>query len=90
MGADGRVAALDLADAGLMGEFPPELGNLARLRFLNLESRVRRANILAGDLPAEWDNLTDLEVMYLGGTELTGRMGQCLPNLVLQLQLMVT
>ena len=80
--SNGRVAGLKLADAELEGEFPPELGNLARLRFLNLESRDRPRNRLAGDLPAEWDNLTDLEVMYLGGIKLTGRMGQCLPNVV--------
>ena len=61
---DGRVIEVYLHAYGLSGEIPPELGNLANLQSLELES-----NDLSGEIPAELGslpNLTDLEIARSG------------------------
>ena len=69
---DGRVIALYLAGlshpSGLMGELPPELGDLA-----NLEALFIYAN-LTGEIPAELGNLTSLESLGLQDNQLTGEI----------------
>ena len=47
IGANGRVVALILGDAGLSGEIPPELGSLSNLRGLYLSN-----NQLSGCIPS--------------------------------------
>ena len=72
----GRVTELDLHDNRLIGEIPPELGQLSHLRFLDF---VR--NRLAGMIPAELGNLSNLRELYLGGNRLTGAIPAELGNL---------
>ena len=65
--ASGRVAELVLANNGLNGALPPELGNLKALRLLGLE-----INALTGPIPAELGELSDLVGIYLFSNELSG------------------
>ena len=66
----GRVAGLPLADNGLKGEIPPELGNLSLLQFLNLQD-----DQLSGEIPPELGNLTTLVYQLdLSYNFLTGRI----------------
>ena len=65
--ADGRVTGLYLSFNNLTGRIPPALGNLARLRELDL-----RWNALSGPIPRELERLVHLELLELGGNELTG------------------
>ena len=51
----GRVTGLSLTYNRLRGPIPPELGNLARLMYLDL-----RDNRLTGPIPAELGNLSEL------------------------------
>ena len=67
--ATGRVAALSLANAGLTGELPPELGSLAGLRYLNLAD-----NQLTGELPPELGSLAGLRHLNLADNQLTGEL----------------
>ena len=63
------VTRLDLAENGLWGTIPPELGNLAYLEFLNLHS-----NELRGEVPAELANLGSLEILGLENNKLQGEV----------------
>ena len=74
--ASGRVDALWLSDNGLTGEIPPELGNLADLRGLELYS-----NDLTGEIPSELGNLASLEGLLLNANALTGEIPPELGNL---------
>ena len=62
--ADGRVLALHLADNGLRGELPPNLGDLALLTELRVEG-----NALSGPLPLSLSRL-GLRELHYGGTTL--------------------
>ena len=74
--ATGRVAALSLANGGLTGELPAELGSLASLRYLNLAD-----NQLTGELPPELGNLASLRYLNLADNQLTGELPPDLGNL---------
>ena len=73
---DGRVTQLYLHAYGLSGEIPPELGNLANLQSLDLES-----NDLTGEIPPELGSLSNLEWLSLGGNALSGEIPAELGNL---------
>ena len=78
VGADSedRVTALNLADNGLTGALPPELGNLSDLEFLWLHG-----NRLTGSIPRELGNLSSLVSLSLFDNQLTGPIPAELGNL---------
>jgi len=62
---------------GLIGEIPPEIGNLTNLRELNLTS-----NQLTGEIPPEIGNLTNLEYLSLWDNQLSGEIPSEIGNLI--------
>ena len=70
VGSNGRVTGLNLSENSLIGEIPPELGNLTSLRVLNLN-----LNGLQGEIPPELGNLGNLQSLGLFGNGLSG----CVP-----------
>ena len=66
---DGRVTALVLYRQELIGEIPPELGNLDNLESLNLAG-----NDLSGEIPPELGNLANLESLNLKWNALCGEI----------------
>ena len=62
-----RVRRLLLADNGLKGSIPPELGNLGALQTLAL-----RKNVLSGSIPSELGRLGALRFLDLGNNSLSG------------------
>ncbi len=70
------VTALALADNGMNGTIPAELGDLVSLTSLRLEH-----NALAGPIPLELGNLPSLEWLYLHHNDLTGPVPPELGNL---------
>ena len=72
----GGVTGLDLTDNGLIGELPPQLGNLVDLRRLDLNF-----NELSGSIPVELGTLSRLADLYLAGNRLTGPIPPVLANL---------
>ena len=70
------VTGLDLTDNGLIGELPPQLGNLVDLRRLQLNF-----NELSGSIPVELGTLSRLADLYLAGNRLTGPIPPVLANL---------
>ena len=60
----------------LIGPVPRELGNLTRLRYLNVENSQ-----LTGEIPRELGNLVNLDWLSLAGNELTGEIPHELGNL---------
>ena len=87
--SEGRVASLSLHTNALAGSIPPELGNLTRLRALQLGGtddpnvRFRQVgNGLTGPIPPELGNLSELRVLSLSGNAgLTGSIPSELGNL---------
>ena len=71
-----RVTRVDLGEWGLTGTIPPELGSLASLELLALNS-----NRLSGSMPVEIGSLAALQVLDLGGNELSGEIPSELGNL---------
>ena len=72
----GRVIRLDIAENGLNGPIPPELGNLTRLTTLYLQH-----NRLSGPIPPELGNLTNLAILFLRGNQIRGELPPELGNL---------
>ncbi len=72
----GSVVGLDLADNGLAGTLPPELGDLSKLERLALGS-----NRLVGPIPSELGNLANLEYLSLYRNRLSGRIPRELGDL---------
>ena len=72
---NGRVTVLNMHIKGLSGEIPPELGNLASLKKLELFT-----NQLSGEIPPELGNLASLEGLYLQDNQLSG----CVPLTLLR------
>ena len=65
----GRVTGLELSGAGLIGEIPPELGDLDLLRNLDLGQ-----NQLSGEIPRELGNLASLQYLILSNNQLSGEI----------------
>ena len=65
--SDGRVVGLRLD--GLIGEIPPEIGDLA-----NLENLELRSNRLSGEIPPEIGKLSNLVALYLYDKQLSGEI----------------
>ena len=63
----GRVIGVNLVENQLSGVIPPELGNLVRLRRLELDR-----NQLRGEIPPEFGNLASLSVLNLSSNRLSG------------------
>lgn len=61
---NGRVLRLDLYKNNLQGSLPESIGNLTRLRYINIKQ-----NELTGEIPVSLGNLTQLEWLILSGVE---------------------
>ena len=72
----GRVVQLSLFDNGLVGEIPPELGDLSSLTSLYIGYTS-----LVGEIPPELGNLSSLTYLGLPGNSLTGEIPPELGNL---------
>ena len=77
LNGSGHVDGLDLRDMNLGGRIPPELGELSRLTWLQLDG-----NRLAGPIPPELGKLTRLKILSLGDNDLTGPIPSELGNLL--------
>ena len=69
-----RVTRLYLGDKGLTGMIPPELGNLANLRYLYLHD-----NQLTGSIPPELGNLAKLGTLLGQPRHLSGNQSDRQP-----------
>ena len=74
--ADGRVVELLLWENSLMGEIPPELGDLS-----NLETLYLQDNSLRGEIPPELGHLSNLKRLVLYNNSLTGEIPSELSDL---------
>ena len=72
----GRVTGLNLRENDLIGEIPPELGNLFNLTYLGLSG-----NRLIGEIPSEMGELSNLQVLGLNENDLSGPIPSELGNL---------
>nr|POF22777.1 protein brassinosteroid insensitive 1 [Quercus suber] len=70
------MSALDLSFNKLIGEIPPELGQLSSIRALNLSY-----NQLTGHIPKTFLNLSQLESLDLSHNNLSGEIPSVLTNL---------
>ena len=73
---NGRVTELYLEGNQLSGEIPPELGNLAKLKDLDLWR-----NQLRGEIPLELGSFANLKRLDLGENQLSGEIPPELGNL---------
>lgn len=71
-GSAGRVTELVLRDNNLVGQIPPELGDLA-----NLESLELHYNQLSGEIPPELGDLASLITLDLRGND---QLRGCIPK----------
>lgn len=74
--SSGRVAKLFLAQNGLNGKLPPELGDLSHLEFLTFHG-----NFLIGELPPELGNLGRLGELDLSANQFSGGLPPSLSDL---------
>uniref|UniRef100_A0A2N9GLJ8 Reverse transcriptase Ty1/copia-type domain-containing protein n=1 Tax=Fagus sylvatica TaxID=28930 RepID=A0A2N9GLJ8_FAGSY len=70
------MSALDLSFNKLIGEIPPELGQLSSIHALNLSH-----NQLTGSIPKSFSNLTQLESLDLSHNNLSGEIPSVLVDL---------
>ena len=68
---------LNLANNGLTGSIPPQIGNLINLTSLDL-----RVNQLSGSIPSELWNLVNLTYLNLGVNNLTGTISPEISNMI--------
>ncbi|HVS62314.1 MAG TPA: Calx-beta domain-containing protein [Thermoanaerobaculia bacterium] len=71
-----NVVALRLIENGLVGTIPAEIGDLSRLRNLNLIG-----NRLGGEIPDDFWDLIQLEVVVLSFNELSGSLSPAIGRL---------
>ncbi|KAM3257666.1 hypothetical protein ACQJBY_049778 [Aegilops geniculata] len=71
-----HVIRLFLGEMNISGPVPPVIGNLTRLKSLDMSR-----NFLAGQIPAELSNLRGLEVLDLGHNQLSGGIPPSLSEL---------
>ena len=74
-GSPPRVYEVNPRQSSLLGQIPPELGNLAQLERLDL------SGALTGTIPPELGKLANLEILYLSYNQLTGSIPPALGNL---------
>ena len=74
--ASGRVTELRLADNGLTGSIPTELGSLGALQWLDLS-----LNELSGSIPRAIESLTSLYLLNLSRNALSGSVPQWFGNM---------
>ncbi|WP_142713041.1 leucine-rich repeat domain-containing protein [Fodinibius sediminis] len=60
--ANGRVVRVDLFDNGLSGRLPESIGNLTKVRYLNVKK-----NELSGEIPSSIGDMASLEWLILAG-----------------------
>ena len=63
------TTSINLSQSGLVGEIPPNIGNLINLTYLNLYS-----NELTGEIPSDIGNLTNLTYLDLQMNQLSGEI----------------
>ena len=63
----GRVAMINMGDNILTGTLPPEIGDLTRLKDLDLTANSK----LTGEVPAEFGRLANLERLSFANTRIT-------------------
>ena len=73
---DERVTGLYLGSNNLVGEIPPDIGDLEELALLDLQQ-----NLLSGEIPTEFGNLGNLKFLVLLLNELSGEIPAALGNL---------
>ena len=76
---EGRVISLKLGH-GPTGEIPPELGNLSKLRELEIGDLLGNS-LFHGEIPPELGNLVSLETLSIGAQGISGRIPPELGNL---------
>ena len=81
-----NTTELDLSNSGLIGEIPPEIGDLTNLRHLYLDNprmdiTANNLNQLTGSIPPEIGDLTNLTELRLGSNQLTGSIPPEIGNL---------
>ncbi|XP_047312643.1 leucine-rich repeat protein 1-like [Impatiens glandulifera] len=75
---DNRVIRIEIFRYGLSGHLAPQLGNLDRLEYLNLDE-----NNLDGPIPQELGNMANLKSLSLNGNRFSGRIPPSLGKLQL-------
>lgn len=83
----GSLTAIEhLSGCHVHGQLPPELGNLANLKTIDIQSYSIGAfnacvNFLTGPIPPEFGNLANLEALNISDNDLTGPLPSELGNL---------
>ncbi|PON32269.1 LRR domain containing protein, partial [Parasponia andersonii] len=83
LGALSKLRYLRLSNAEIVGEIPPQLGNLSSLE---IETLYLGYNNLTGDIPSSLMNCTELVVLDVGENKLSGHVPTWIsniPNLVI-------
>ncbi|KAM0899301.1 hypothetical protein ACQ4PT_021389 [Festuca glaucescens] len=74
---DGRVVGLNLANLGLKGMLPPEIGQLT-----SMQSLILHKNFFYGIIPTEIGDLRELKVLDLGYNNFNGPIPSDLANIL--------